>query len=81
MSFNGPINFLPIACSMPKLFQVHEEDLSELEQILPQLAQALMPVLNNKLRVQLRRSQAILSNVRWDYGPATDVECMPVDTD
>jgi len=58
---------------MPKMFQLHEEDLSELERTLPQLAETLMPLLNNRLRVQLRRCQSILSAVRWSYGPHTDV--------
>ncbi len=62
---------------MSKLFQIEEDDLSKLEHILPQLAQALMPTLNNKLRVQLRQCQSILSNVRWDYGPAGEVEILP----
>jgi hypothetical protein len=66
---------------MAKLFQIYEDDLSELEHILPQLAQALMPVSDNRLRVQLRRCQSIVSNVRWDYGPATDVEIIPTDGD
>jgi hypothetical protein len=64
---------------MSKVFQVYEEDLGELEQTLPQLAQALTPVLNNKLRVQLRRCQSILSNIRWEYGPPTEVEKVPAD--
>lgn len=62
---------------MAKLFQVYEEDLSELEQILPQLAQALTSTLDNRLRMKLRRCQTILSNVRWDYGPPTNVESLP----
>ena len=64
---------------MAQLFQVSEEDLCELERTLPQLAQALLPVLNNGLRVKLRRCQAVLSNIRWDYGPPTDVESIPAD--
>ncbi|MCH8343701.1 MAG: hypothetical protein IH983_06910 [Planctomycetes bacterium] len=64
---------------MSKLFQINEDDLGALEATLPQLADALMPVLNNKLRVQIRRVQQILSDVRWDYGPPTDVEIIPVD--
>lgn len=64
---------------MSKLFQIYEDDLSALEETLPQLADALMPLLNNKLRVQIRRVQKILSDVRWDYGPPTDVEVIPVD--
>lgn len=64
---------------MSKLFQIYEDDLGELERILPQLAQAMAPVLNNTLRVQLRRCQAILSSVRWDYGPPNKVEIVPAD--
>jgi len=54
---------------VPQLFQVHEEDLAELERVLPQLSEALIPVLDNKTKVQLRRCQSILSNIRWNYGP------------
>jgi hypothetical protein len=64
---------------MSQLFRIEEEDLSKLERLLPQLAQALMPALNNKLRVQLRQCQSILSNVRWEYGPAAQVEILPAD--
>jgi len=67
--------------AMSKLFSIKEEDLGQLEHILPQLAQALMPVLNNKLRVQLRQCQSILSDVRWEYGPATEVQVIPADDD
>ncbi len=66
---------------MSRLFQIHEDDLSALEKTLPQLADALMPVLNNKLRVQVRRVQKILSDVRWDYGPPSEIEVIPVDED
>jgi hypothetical protein len=66
---------------MSKLFQIEEEDLCKLEHILPELAQALMPSLNNKLRVQLRQCQSILSNVRWSYGPAGQVEILPANND
>lgn len=66
---------------MSRLFQIHEDDLSALEKTLPQLADALMPVLNNKLRVQIRRVQKILSDVRWDYGPPSEIEVIPVDED
>ena len=64
---------------MAKLFQIHEEDLSELERILPQLAEALTPVLDNRLRVQLRRCQSIVSDVRWNYGPPTNITVIPAD--
>lgn len=64
---------------MSTMHQVHENDLSELEQVLPQLAEALTPVLTNRLRVQLRRCQQIVSNVRWNYGPPSDVKVIPAD--
>ncbi len=66
---------------MSRLFQIKEDDLGALEAVLPQLADALMPVLNNKLRVQIRRVQGILSDVRWDYGPPSKVQIIPVDED
>lgn len=62
-----------------KLFQINENDLGELERILPQLSEALMPTMNNRLRRQLRQCQTVLSNVRWGYGPPTDVSVIPVD--
>lgn len=64
---------------MSKLFQIYKEDLAELEHILPQLAQRLMPQTDNCLRMQIRKVQAIITNVRWNYGPPTDVEVIPSD--
>ncbi len=66
---------------MSRLFQIKEDDLGALEAVLPQLADALMPVLTNKLRVQIRRVQNILSDVRWDYGPPSEVQIIPADED
>lgn len=63
---------------MPKLFRVTEDDLAELERILPQLGESLVPVLNNRTRVQLRRCQSILSDIRWNYGPPTEVAPSPI---
>lgn len=56
-----------------RLFQVREDDLSELERVLPQIAEALTPVMNNRSRVHLRRCQSILSSIRWGYGPPKEV--------
>lgn len=63
------------------MHQISEEDLCVLERTLPQLGIALMPALNNRLRTQLRQVQTILSNVRWDYGPASHITTVPVDGD
>lgn len=57
-----------------RLFQIYESDLADLERTLPQLADALMPILNNRLRVQLRQVQRILTDVRWNYGPPVNVK-------
>jgi len=62
-----------------KLFQINENDLGELEHTLPQLSEALMTVLNGRLRVQLRRVQNILSSVRWNYGPPDEAVVIPAD--
>lgn len=56
---------------------INEDDLGELERVIPQLAEAATPSLNNRLRVQLRRCKTILSNVRWEYGPPCEVEIIP----
>jgi hypothetical protein len=57
-----------------KLHQITDDDLAELERTLPQLAEALMPILDNRLRAMLRRCQKIVSDVRWNYGPPSEVE-------
>lgn len=64
---------------MARMLQIHDEDLATLERTLPQFADALMPTLDNRLRVQLRQVQQILSNVRWNYGPPTEVVVLPPD--
>lgn len=62
-----------------KLFRITEDDLGKLEAILPELQMSLMAVMNNRDRVHLRQCQSILSNVRWNYGPPTDIEMIPAD--
>ena len=63
---------------MNKLFQIKADDLAILEQAVPRLVDIAMESLdNNKSRVQIRRIQKILSDVRWNYGPHSDVETIP----
>ncbi len=62
---------------MAKLFQIYEEDLEELERVIPDLAISLSPHLGPRQRTQLRNLKEILSNIRWDYGPHTDVTIIP----
>lgn len=60
-----------------RLLQIKEDDLAELEKVLPELSEALITVSNPSIRTKLRRVQQILSNVRWNYGPSTLVEIIP----
>lgn len=62
-----------------QLFQINEDDLTALEHTLPLLQDALMPAMSDKriaprLQVQLTRVKAILSNIRWNYGPPLQVK-------
>lgn len=80
MAANPDAQHVPHAVSTV-LHQINEEDLSSLERTLPQLSDALMPILTNRLRTQLRQVQRILSDVRWNYGPASEVEVIPAEGD
>ncbi len=66
---------------MPRLFQITEDDLADLEKMLPEIGESLMPNLDNRLRVKLRRCQTVLSSVRWNYGPPTNVKNIVADDD
>lgn len=61
---------------MSKLHQIYEDDLVTLERTLPELADALYPAMDNPLRTKLRQVQTILSRVRWNYGPPSEVEAV-----
>lgn len=69
----------PRAALMPQVFQIHEESLAELERILPQISEALVPVLTPRLKTKLRHCKTILSDVRWDYGPPLESEAVSDD--
>lgn len=61
-----------------KLFQINENDLAELERIIPALCDRHMKALDSNVdRTAIRVIQRILSDVRWNYGPPTDVTEMP----
>jgi len=47
-----------------KLFQINEDDLAELERSVPELCRILCDV---------------IVNVRWDYGPPSEVFTIPAD--
>lgn len=61
------------------MFQIYEEDLVELERIVPQISDTLEIHFTPKIRTQMRRVRDILSKVRWNYGPHTDVEVIPAE--
>lgn len=62
-----------------KLFQIYEDDLATLEQVLPELLLVAYPTLDNTQRSKWRQVQRILSQVRWDYGPPGHVEVIRCD--
>lgn len=61
-----------------KHFIISEDDLETLERALPCLQDAMMSApdaINRKdIHDHLSMTKAILSNVRWNYGPPTQVE-------
>lgn len=57
-----------------KLFQIKEDDLAELERLLPAIMVEIYPHLTPAIRTRFRSVQRIMSEVRWDYGPPGDVE-------
>ena len=62
---------------MPRMFQVHEESLCELEALIPEIVNILAMGLNPRLRVKCRRIKQILSDVRWNYGPYDEIREVP----
>ena len=65
--------------SAVRTFQITEEDLAELERIVPYMADRLLSAMDNQLRVKVRTAQRVLTNVRWRYGPPAEVIVMPVE--
>ena len=69
-----------------RLHQINEDDLATLERLLPLLQSDLFREMArrqgngaNAIRVKLRQSKDILSNVRWGYGPPLEVYVVPAD--
>jgi hypothetical protein len=59
-----------------KMHQIYADDLQKLEHALPQVFDALSPDLKNDARLQvlLEECKEVLSSVRWNYGPHSDVQ-------
>lgn len=60
------------------LFQIGQDDLADLERLLPEIALSIPGQMDARLRARFRRCQTILSQVRWNYGPPDRVELVPV---
>lgn len=61
---------------MSKMFQIREIDLVTIEAMIPEILGAMMSAgsLDNRARIKFRVLKGILSDVRWNYGPPTEVE-------
>lgn len=60
---------------MSRLFHIYESDLAALETALPRLQDALGEAMNRPdMQVIVGEVKEILSNVRWNYGPYTEVK-------
>lgn len=63
-----------------KYFQIAELDLATLEAELPALLDGVYPSCNDPVTRKRRLEvKSILSNVRWNYGPPSDVTTTPAD--
>lgn len=63
-----------------KLFQINEDDLCAIEEILPSLCFRSGEMLNDTaVRMKYRRLKEIVSDVRWGYGPPQEVVVIPVE--
>ena len=71
---------------MSRIFQIHEEDLTELEHVLPGIFDLVLTETANgrcmedrgpELRTKWRKVQQIITNVRWNYGPPEQIEIIP----
>lgn len=62
-----------------RLHQITHEDLQTLEECVPQLTERLGEQTTNADRAMIRRVQAVLTRVRWDYQPHTDITNLPAE--
>ena len=56
------------------MFQINADDLAVLEFAIPELCEHLAEKTSNADRVKIRRVKEILSNVRWNYQPHSEIE-------
>lgn len=60
-----------------KLFQITEEDLAGIEADIPAILQRHYPCMTPADKCAFRRVQQVLMDVRWNYGPPTEVKVIP----
>ena len=56
-----------------RLYQIYEDDLVYLESTLPMFQDIMIDRMDNALRIKFRRLKELLSNIRWNYGPPSDI--------
>lgn len=63
------------------MFRISEPDLAELERLLPWMYESMEIVVSNqpRTRKRIRRVKEILSDVRWEYGPHSEITVIPDD--
>ncbi len=66
---------------MSKMYQINQNDLADLERIVPAEFENCIPEVRNtpRFRTACRRVKDILSDIRWNYHP--HIEIIPVDED
>lgn len=64
-----PDDELQIPKAASRMFQITEEDLADLEKMLPDLMHAHAARVNTAEKVKWRQVIEIIKNVRWCYGP------------
>jgi len=61
-----------------RMFQINEDDLCDLERIVPEICDRLQLAQAGKqqgeLLTKIRKLQIILTNIRWNYGPHSETE-------
>ena len=59
-------------------YRVNEDDLQKLEALLPRVFDRLVPQMNDPaLQIMAEELKRIVSDVRWDYGPPSEVRQLP----
>ncbi len=61
-----------------KMFQINEQDLARLEAAIPRIMDLAGEALNDPAaQVMFEEVKEVLGNVRWNYGPYTEVRRAP----